>query len=136
MHRRAILSAAGAALSAGLAGCAGEDGATPSPAPAASTLRIRVENEAETLRDVRFQLDVTTPGADTTYLFEFSGVESGATRTVERALAAGTYRLRATLPKGSTTIEWSGRECAEKLVVIRFTAAGEEVISDRCTSEG
>jgi hypothetical protein len=132
MDRREVLVAVGAGLAVGTAGCLdATDTPTTTPAPSESTLRIRVENETDATQEVTFQLDVTSPGPDTAFVFGFRNVEPGTTRTSERELDAGRYELEVTFPLGGTTVRWTGNECAETLVVIRFTDSGV-VVSDRC----
>lgn len=119
-------------LSTAVAGCQNStETPTPTPTPAESVLHIRVENETDTQRDVSFQLDVTASGPDNTYLFHVADIEPGTTRRTSRELEGGSYELRVTIGGDGTTIRWSGNECSEKLVVIRFTETGT-VISDRC----
>lgn len=133
MRRRTLLSSLGAGFATGLAGCSEtREETTTTVSPERSVLRIRVENNEDTPRDVSFQLQVTTPGPDNAYLFRITDVQPGSTRTTDpRELDAGEYELQVRLPLGSTTIRWTGVECSEKLVVIRFTESGE-VVSDRC----
>ena len=122
-----------AGLGTGIAGCQTEtDTPTPTATPAESLLRIRVENETDTTRSVSFQLDVESPGPDTGYLFGLHDIEPGETRRSERDLAAGRYELRITFDEGETTMQWSGNECSEKLVVVRYTGRGI-IFSDRCS---
>lgn len=132
MNRREFLLMGAAGLATGISGCQNSsDTPTSTPTPSESLLRIRVENETDTTREVSFQLDVTTPGPDTGYLFGLQDIQPGTTRRTERDLAAGRYELRVKFDEGETTIQWSGNECSEKLVVIRFTDRGI-VVSDRC----
>ena len=132
MHRRRLLSLGVAGLATGIAGCqSSTEEPTSTPTPSESLLRIRVENETDTTREVSFQLDVTTPGPDTGYLFGLRDVQPGTTRETERDLPAGRYELRIEFDSGETTIQWSGNECSEKLVTIRYTDRGI-VFSDRC----
>lgn len=134
MERRDLLVGVIGTVTVGaLTGCS-ESGETEttSPRPQPSRLEIRVENEGEQSRDVTFRLNVQTSGADRYEFFELSSVQPGTTREADpRDLQAGSYELVIELPLGSTTIQWTGRECADKLIVITFTRDGE-VISDRC----
>lgn len=133
MHRREYLVMGAAGLATGIAGCQDEGSTpTPTPTPSESLLRIRIENETDTTRNVSFQLDVESPGPDTGYLFGLEDIEPGTTRRTERDLAAGRYQLRIKFDEGETAMQWSGNECSEKLVVVRFTDRGI-IFSDRCS---
>lgn len=134
MYRRRVLAVLGAGLTTGgLAGCtAPGEQATSTPTPRPSRLRTRVKNDSDEIHDVTFRLDVRTAGADRYEFFRLTAIEPGTTREVnQRDLEAGTYELAVELPPGATTIGWAGHECAEKLVVVRFTGGGTEV-GGRC----
>jgi len=132
--RRRLVATLGASLAAGLAGCSISDG----PATATSTeiapsrLRVRVVNETDTAREVSVRLTSTTPDADRYEFFEITDVEPGATRTTDpRELPAGRYELELAFALDSATLRWTGRECRDKLVVVRYTP-DSVVVSDRC----
>lgn len=135
--RRRLVTAIGTGLAAGLAGCSiSDDPATATPTGVApSRLRIRVVNETDSAREVSVSLTSITPEADRYEFFAVTGVEPGATRTTDpRELPAGRYELELEFDLGGATIRWTGRDCADKLVVVRYTSDGV-VVSDRCESE-
>lgn len=138
MKRRRLLATIGGGLSTGLSGCqrSSDDGrTTTTPAPEPSSLTIRVVNRDDATHDVTVRLAVSTPGEDRFDFFRIEDVEPGVSRTDgPRELPAGAYELRLEVPLGSPTIRWTGRECTEKLVVVRFVENGVE-LADRCPSE-
>jgi hypothetical protein len=141
VNRRELLATVGTgALAGALAGCSGAptDGGTTTPPPveSSSRLRIRVENEGTEVHTITFRIRVTRQdGPDQFNFFTVDDVEPGQTRTPgARPLPPGRYALTVELPLGSPTIQWTGDECSEKLVVIRFTESGIQ-LTDRCPAE-
>lgn len=129
MKRRTFLHTAGAAGGAGLAGCS-DSGIAPtptgSPTPAASELRISVENQTDQPRSVTFTLYVFAGRTQIVDTFELADVEPGATRTREpESLQPGRYRLEIELPPDlQSQTEWVGRECPRKEFTVRTRRNG------------
>jgi hypothetical protein len=138
MRRRRLCATLGAGVCGLLAGCSvssDDPATTTTAAPEPSRLRLRVENEDTAVNGLTARLAVTTGDVDRYEFFTVSDVALGATRTTSaRDLPAGRYELRLEFDLGSSTIRWTGRECADKLVVVRFTDEGV-VVSDRCPAD-
>jgi len=137
MYRRNLLSAAGVGLLGALAGCetASEPTPTRTPEPAASVLRIQIENADDTTHDVVFRLKTQSPDYDVSELFDATDIPPGTIRTLPpRELRKGTYELEIELPRGTWTYRWAGYECPEKLFEIHLSPDGHRV-ADRCPAD-
>lgn len=137
MRRRRLLGAVGTTLAAGLAGCSDGSDAAPDPEPAASELRVRVENSDVRTHSVAFLLRTTRDSETTVEGFESGDVEPGETWTREpQTLDPGEYELDIRLPtmEMEAAPTWAGHDCSRKAIEIELRENGFQIRTD-CPEE-
>ena len=136
MNRRRLLSATGAGLTVGLAGCADDGGDEPAE-PAPSELRIAVENADDEAQTVTFLLRVTRDRSTVVEAFETGRIQPGERWERDpQTLDPGSFELDAEIPGLSmqTMTTWTGEDCPIKTVDLEIREDGFRIRSD-CPEE-